>query len=735
MPINTDAITKAKTVITVDLTKQAYPVFNDANLELANKNFIFGKNGAGKSTLVQLIKDQMSESYDVYAFQGFSRLLGINENLDAFSLAVDAGDNENRIKELEKDLVQEQMKLEKAQRELTPLGDDTSNLLSKQIDLTTEHDKLKQDIHNHKVKLASSIKNKKDPQIAPPTYNIKRLEEEELNAALLQDSDVNQMTKILRSEILDSLDIVSFKAIDFSDILMKTNDVLHHSIKEKSTLARLDTEEKTEFAHTGWELHDSGEICAFCGNQIADDKYQELTNYFAADDVIKQEETVQSLKTQIQNDIDKLTSFVVAEATSFYSKFTDAVTAEIKQINSYKEKQLQFLHNLLSELNKNSMFVNSQEIDEELPLQFELDKYNELVKNHNEFGMDLDNEKSVAASKLRWHEIKKSFDAYGYDAKKAILTSLQSRLNEINQDVNNQKETVKNIQATIDTIQQDIENLKPKAEMQAVNNINKKLRLAVPWQLDFMENENQEFTGYYKVVQDGESRSVYQLSDGEKNIIAFLYFIEKLDEISEDRKKRTKIVIFDDPMTSNDDTMQYLIITELKKLYTNKFITKFNSNKDCFVMLTHNAHFYLNTPPEGAYKDDNGKTKYHKNNFYHIQNKKFEHVLSVKDDFATSYAALWKELKALHDGDLRNSMLNSMRRIVQTYTMFHKIKQDEFYQNSEQYLKQFNVNSHDAVGDIDAEAYTESAEQMKIIFKQLFEDNKVGEHFDAYWPD
>lgn len=368
------------------------------------------------------------------------------------------------------------------------------------------------------------------------------------------------------------------------------------------------------------------------------------------------------------------------------------------------------MYNLLSELNKNSMFVNSQEIYEELPLQFELDKYNELVKNHNEFGMDLDNEKNAAASKLRWHEIKKSFDTYGYDAKKAILTSLQSRLSEINKDVKNQEKIVINIQATIDTIQQDIENLKPKAEMQAVNNINKKLRLAVPWQLNFMENENQELTGYDKVVQDGESRSVYQLSDGEKNIIAFLYFIEKLDEISEDRKKRTKIVIFDDPMTSNDDTMQYLIITELKKLYTDKFITKFNSNKDCFVMLTHNAHFYLNTPPEGAFKDDKGKTKYHKNNFYHIQNKKIEHVLSVKDDFATSYAALWKELKALHDGDLRNSMLNSMRRIVQTYTMFHKIKQDEFYQNSEQYLKQFNVNSHDAVADIDAEAYTESAE-------------------------
>ncbi|MGX7041514.1 AAA family ATPase [Leuconostoc lactis] len=292
MPTNTETLTKAKTVITVDLTKQAYPVFNDANLELANKNFIFGKNGAGKSTLVQLIKDQMSESYNVYAFQGFSKLLGTNENLDAFSLAVDAGDNENRIQELEKNLVQEREKLENAEHELIPIAEDTPNLLSKKIAAEAEYDGLYRDIHNHKVKLASSIKNKKDPQIAPPTYNIKRLEEEELNAALLQDSDVNQMTKILRSEMLDSLDIVSFKSIDFSDILMKTNDVLRHSIKEKSTLARLDTEEKTEFAHAGWELHDSGEICAFCGNQITDDKYQELTNYFAADDVIKQEETV-----------------------------------------------------------------------------------------------------------------------------------------------------------------------------------------------------------------------------------------------------------------------------------------------------------------------------------------------------------------------------------------------------------------------------------------------------------
>lgn len=86
-----------------------------------------------------------------------------------------------------------------------------------------------------------------------------------------------------------------------------------------------------------------------------------------------------------------------------------------------------------------------------------------------------------------------------------------------------------------------------------------------------------------------------------KNIIGFLYFLESLSDV-EKQSDKNKVIVFDDPMNSNDDTMQYMIITEIQKLYTDKYRNKFNSQKDIFVCLTHNAHFYLNVQHKGTLK-------------------------------------------------------------------------------------------------------------------------------------
>lgn len=170
----------------------------------------------------------------------------------------------------------------------------------------------------------------------------------------------------------------------------------------------------------------------------------------------------------------------------------------------------------------------------------------------------------------------------------------------------------------------------PKAEKIAIMHINEKLRLNIPWKLDFAEDKQ---TGYYNIVQDGKHRSVNLLSTGEKNIIAFLYFIEKLEEVREEQNNKTKIIIFDDPMNSNDDMMQYVIITELQSIIK-------NYGDNYCVVLTHNNHFYLNVKY--------GFESYVKNNFYHLSNNGassiFQPVSKSEDDFKKSYEELWEEL-------------------------------------------------------------------------------------------
>ena len=148
------------------------------------------------------------------------------------------------------------------------------------------------------------------------------------------------------------------------------------------------------------------------------------------------------------------------------------------------------------------------------------------------------------------------------------------------------------LEADIQNLNDQIDALKPKAEVQAIKNINKRLQGVVPWQLTYTENEE---TGYYQVSQTvgkkSTLRGVKELSTGEKNVIALLYFLEKLGETTIQTSTSPKLIIFDDPMNSNDSDMQYLIITEMQKLYQGEQRERFDHQKDFIVIMTHNIHF------------------------------------------------------------------------------------------------------------------------------------------------
>lgn len=374
--------------------------------------------------------------------------------------------------------------------------------------------------------------------------------------------------------------------------------------------------------------------------------------------------------------------------------------------------------------------------------------FNQIVEENNNFGKNFDDEKEESKKKLRSHYIKLFLNEYKYYEKKIELDTLEKNNEYYNKLFNNEKNKKLEIEKNINILNKKIEVLKPVSEKQAVEHINRKLELSVSWKLDYYEEES---SGYYKIIQnyDGNQRSrdIKDLSTGEKNIIAFLYFIEKLEEVNED-KKASKIIIFDDPMNSNDDRMQYLIITELQKLYQGKAGLKYNYEKDYLVVLTHNIHFYLNVQPQANYVigtkieiNESGQNyireykKYDKSNFYHLQHGKFIKINSESEDFKTSYDALWIELHELVRLNLRNTMLNTMRRIIDTYIEFTKTPQQEFYKENEQYLKLFNVNSHFATDDYSSESFTETTEEMKELFEKIFKDNgdAAERHFNFHW--
>ncbi|HHF7037400.1 TPA: AAA family ATPase [Streptococcus mutans] len=724
---------------TIDLTQIQFPdsdkpLFEGNELALSSKNFIFARNGSGKSTLSDAIISQKSSDFDVQVFKGFEQLIGENENLEAFSLSVNAGENEKKIKDLERQLNQKKVEQENSNQLITQEPDNKRNNLFKKKELA------KRDFENQQKKLekfytdsARSIGSKNSPQLVKNSrsYNKNPFKKEISKASYLQDTEIDQLREILNSEPKKILE-VNFKNIDFAKYLTSVNEIISSKVEERVKIKRLDSQEKINFADKGRHVHKKGDICAFCGNTISSEVFDELESYFSADEVKVLQDKISKGKErikQVQNELDKLEF----KSEDFYPNLVDKVLDEIKVIKEIKEQQKDFLITLYTELEnkEKNLFLKNLELTISLPSELDFNELNQLIKKNNEFAENLEKEQENARDKLRYHEVKLLLEKYNFETEKNQLKNLEEIWKEKDTEFKEEEARNKSIQKDIDRLASDIEALKPKAEKQAIEHINKKLRLRVQWELDFYENED---SGYYRIKQGDRYRSVKKLSTGEKNIIAFLYFIEKLEEVKDDQANKPKLIVFDDPMSSNDATMQYLITWELQRLYQSKDKTKYDVNKDIIVILTHNVHFYLNVQPHGSLKDDKGRTKYNKNNFYRIDNHQFVKINSEKEDFKTSYEALWVELKDLYDCGHINSMLNIMRRILETYMKFNSLNQTRFYHGNEQYLKLFNVNSH-SIDDLSAESYSETKEEMRQLFYQIFKENGCEEHFKNYWSN
>lgn len=709
------------------------PLFEGEELELSPKNFIFARNGSGKSTLSKAIYNQKQTEFDVYVFNGFDSLIGENENLDAFSLAVNASEKESEIKELEDRITKSEQELSLVKKMLDAKSseDEEPTLYdecSEKVRLFNEQDRKIQSFYKNS---ARTISLKTGPIIVenPKSYNKNIFESEITNACRLGETDINLYKKILQS-VPKEITPISENEINFEKYLNAVNEIISSKVVERVFIGRLDNQRKINFAKEGLEIHKEENICSFCGNELSDEVLMELERYFSADEVKKLQNRIKVGKEKIANLLNEIKENVKISTDDFFPDLKDEVEKESEKVNESLTAQKSYLEILLKTLEQkeSNLFVESEELELPIPNNVNYGELNRLIEVNNQNVLDIKNKQKEARDAIRYHEIKLLLENFQYDVELERLTVLKREKEEKELVYSHKKNEKEELEQNLAEYRIQVDKLKPKAEKQAIERINKKLRLKVSWELDHVDNQN---LGYYRIKEGNQYRSVKQLSTGEKNVIAFLYFIERLEEVKEGQKKN-KIIVFDDPMSSNDDKMQYLIIWELQKLYQNKDRDKFDSNRDIMVILTHNVHFYLNVQPHGYFKDEKNRTKYDKNNFYRIDHHAFIKISTEKEDFKTSYEALWVELKDLYECGHELSMLNTMRRIIETFMKFNALKQDIFYQDNEQYLKLFNVNSH-GIDDPSAVQYTESIDEMRDLFYQIFKDNHYEEHFKYYW--
>ena len=717
----------------IDLSNEELFYEDEINFD-KNLNFVFGKNGTGKSTLTKLLKEQGKVNYDVRVFQGFENMIGENNRLNAVILGEENNEIAQEIENMKKDIKKKEEEIDKIDSEIKEPKDNSENLWKKVEEIKRIAEQKDTQIQNFYSKSASEIKNMTNPQISRTTYNKSDFILEKKNAKLLSEIEIQNLKQIIKTEVKIAQKI-EFPNINLKDELKRVNLILEKKVEEKVRITRLENnEEKRDFARKGLHLHKIGEICSFCGNIIKKEEYEELEKYFLADDVKEFQREIEIAKNNYQQIVERIEN-IKFDKNNFYPNNIEKLIQIIEKYEEIKREIVKILKEFLENLEKKDIFKENEKLTlDNISLNFNKisEEYDGLVKNNN--SSNLSEEKEKAKTDLRYHFIKLALDEFDEKTKLHELSLLKEKKEEYKTEIEKKENEIKKINDEIKKIQLEIIQLeaKTKNEKKLVENINKKIKYYTSFEL--VHKEDTEGEGFYSVkcLRTNEDRDITQISTGEKNIIALLYFIEKLNEINEVRA-RNKLIIFDDPMNSNDDTMQYLIIEELQKLM--RELLK-NNKDDKFILMTHNVHFYINVKYDFD-KDDDYKKK---RNFIRLvsdtKKTKINYIKNKDDDFETSYESLWHEINILFKLSSCNPvmLLNPMRRIVETYTKFNGLKQRNFLSKVEGANKFFNVNSH-GIDDLEADLNGKSKENIIEIFKECFEKNNSIEHFKIFWKE
>ncbi|RRO10167.1 AAA family ATPase [Pectobacterium aquaticum] len=225
---------------------------------------------------------------------------------------------------------------------------------------------------------------------------------------------------------------------------------------------------------------------------------------------------------------------------------------------------------------------------------------------------------------------------------------------------------------------------------------------------------------------DGDN--VYKsLSEGEKTLITFLYFLEcckgKTDKNDED--ERDLFVVIDDPISSLSQNYIYDIASIIHYEIIENPITR------KVLILTHNLYFFhelIKLSPKSK-KDKIFKRDYHLGRITKNDFSKFSDI--EKNSLQNEYQSLWQILKDAENGNINKVIVpNVMRNILEYYFAFvHKtdelqsqlneLAKNEENNNFKAFFRFINRGSHSDstnitdMGDISPEAYMK---QLRNIF-------------------
>lgn len=386
----------------------------------------------------------------------------------------------------------------------------------------------------------------------------------------------------------------------------------------------------------------------------------------------QQETITKSLADQIKNYFDETYNRKVKKLKELFESYkrlkdsiphkSDFISHPIIQTDEALKQKLDTLYDdLIRVIEKNLHLIQnkitytSQHVELE-NTQLPLRKLNEVIKEQN-------NKIKVHNDRLKnkedsLSEIKENFwNLMRWEYDQTIISYLnnkkriQKELKQIEASINGIHEEIKKKEAEIAKLQKKTVNIE--AAISSINNSLNELGITDLTIVKYTDN-------LYRIVRPSQEENAFHtLSEGEKTVISFLYFLQlcrgKLDP--SDTRTR-KVVVIDDPVSS----LSHIYVFNVAQLIKREF---FNGTEyDQVFVLTHSLYFFYELT------DTNHQRRKENQKLFRIQkNREGSFIKEMKyEEIQNDYQSYWM---IVNDPDQHPALIaNCMRNIIEYFFNF-----------------------------------------------------------------
>ncbi|MDC6406320.1 MULTISPECIES: AAA family ATPase [Maribacter] len=417
----------------------------------------------------------------------------------------------------------------------------------------------------------------------------------------LTDQEVTAKLNLLNESTNANIPEIEKPTFDLNTLNRKAKELVTKSISNSNKIEQLLKDAiLNRWVKEGRQLHkDKLEKCSFCGNDISQERWNALESHFDEESE-KLEKEIDSLISETENSIRKIETILVIDKNLFYSKFhsdLDTLIEEREQaidvlksdLNTIKEKLVERKDDLLNSKSYNDVTDNSKLLEDCWK------KYETFRTEANEYSSSLETEQTKAKKLLRLREVSDFTTDIQFSTVKARVQSLKDTSDAETQSKNDVEEKIKRQIAQIEAK----ERLMNDEEKGAIK-VNEYLNNFFGH--DFLTlqalEDTDEFGGKkikFEIVRNGNK--AHHLSEGESSLIAFCYFMAKLEDV--ETKGSKPIIWIDDPISSLDSNHIFFVYSLINaEIFTSQ------EYEQIFIS-THNLDFlkYLKRLPSALNKN------------------------------------------------------------------------------------------------------------------------------------